>query len=255
MSQKPCLCQPSGVTARVPRRPPATFDRSATNEDPVERLARLAIEVSQCRGCERLVEWREQAATDKRAAYAHEEYWGRGVPGFGDPEASILFLGLAPAAHGANRTGRIFTGDRSGEWLYRALHRAGLANQAESIHRDDGLVLERAWVTSAVKCAPPDNKPLPEERDRCTAFLVREMAALVHLRVVVCLGAFAYQAAATHFGIRPRPKFAHGLEVPTSQNVTLVCSFHPSQQNTFTGRLTETMLDDVVTRAVEIAQD
>jgi len=166
----------------------------------------------------------------------------------------VLFLGLAPAAHGANRTGRIFTGDRSGDWLFRALHRAGLANQATSIDRNDGLRLDGAWVTSAVKCAPPGNKPNPDERHRCRAFLVREMEALTRLQVVVCLGSFAYEAATSHFAVRPRPKFGHGVEVSTSAGITLVCSFHPSQQNTFTGRLTEQMLDAVVRRAVALAQ-
>lgn len=197
--------------------------------------------------------WRRETAHVKRAAFADEKYWARGVPGFGDPEATVLFLGLAPAAHGANRTGRIFTGDRSGDWLFRALHRAGLANRPESIRRDDGLVLTGAWVTSAVKCAPPENRPNPQERDNCRSFLTREVSALTRLKVVVCLGAFAYEVATAQYGVRPRPKFGHGLEVETSSDVVLMCSFHPSQQNTFTGRLTEKMLDEVVQRAVERA--
>jgi uracil-DNA glycosylase family 4 len=192
-------------------------------------------------------------ALDKRAAYRDQTYWGRGVPGFGDPGARIMVLGLAPAAHGANRTGRVFTGDRSGDWLFRAMHRAGLANQPDSVSVDDGLVLAGAWVAAAVKCAPPDNKPLPEERDACRPFLQREVALLRRLRVVVCLGAFAYQAACGEFGVRPRPKFGHGVEVAAPNGLTLVCSFHPSQQNTFTGRLTEPMLDAVFSRAVELA--
>lgn len=192
-------------------------------------------------------------AVEKRASYRDEVYWGRPVPGFGDPSARVLVLGLAPAAHGANRTGRMFTGDRSGDWLFRAMHRAGLANQPESLHREDGLELRGAWVASAVRCAPPDNKPSPAERDNCRVFLQRELALLARLRVVVCLGAFAHEAACSEFGLRPRPKFAHLAEAPAPNGLTLLCSFHPSQQNTFTGRLTEPMLDAVFARAVELA--
>jgi uracil-DNA glycosylase family 4 len=220
----------------------------------VDSLVRLGKEVCDCRRCPRLVTWREQVAVDKRAAYRDQTYWGRGVPGFGDPEAGIMVLGLAPAAHGANRTGRVFTGDRSGDWLFRAMFRAGLANQPESVSIDDGLVLSGAWVAAAVKCAPPDNKPLPEERDACRPFLQREVALLRGLRVVVCLGAFAYEVACGEFGVRPRPKFGHGVEVAAPNGLTLVCSFHPSQQNTFTGRLTEPMLDAVFSRAVSLAE-
>jgi uracil-DNA glycosylase family 4 len=201
-----------------------------------------------------LVAWREQVAEEKRAAYRDEEYWGRPIPGFGDPDARIVVLGLAPAAHGANRTGRVFTGDRSGDWLFRAMHRAGLANQPDSVSIDDGLELVGAWVTAAVKCAPPANKPLPEERDACAPFLEREFAALSQLAVVVCLGQFGYQAACTHFGVRPRPTFGHGVEVPIDAGPTLVCSFHPSQQNTFTKRLTEPMLDAVFARAIALSR-
>ena len=190
---------------------------------------------------------------EKRASYRDQEYWGRPIPGFGDPLARIVVLGLAPAAHGANRTGRVFTGDRSGDWLFRAMHRAGLANQASSVSIDDGLQLSDAWVTAAVKCAPPDNKPLPVERDECRPFIRRELAMLSHLRVVVCLGAFAYEAACHEFGVRPRPKFGHLAEVAVPGGPTLVCSFHPSQQNTFTGRLTEPMLDAVFHRAVVLS--
>jgi uracil-DNA glycosylase family 4 len=218
----------------------------------VTALARLEQDVIGCRACPRLVEWREQVAVEKRAAYRTETYWGRPIPGFGDPHAGIVVLGLAPAAHGANRTGRVFTGDRSGDWLFRAMHRAGLANQSTSTSIDDGLQLSDAWVTAAVKCAPPGNQPLPDERDACAPFLTREFAGLSNLRVVVCLGQFGYQAACSHFGVRPRPKFGHGVEVPVSGGPTLICSFHPSQQNTFTKRLTEPMLDDVFRRAVAI---
>jgi uracil-DNA glycosylase family 4 len=219
----------------------------------VDSLGRLRDDVCDCRRCPRLVEWRERMAAEKRASYRDEVYWGRPVPGFGDPEARVLVLGLAPAAHGANRTGRMFTGDRSGDWLFRAMHRAGLANQPESLHRDDGLELRGAWVASAVRCAPPDNKPLPAERDNCRPFLQRELALLTNLRVVVCLGAFAHEAACSEFGLRPRPKFGHLAEAVAPNGLTLLCSFHPSQQNTFTGRLTEPMLDAVFSRAVALA--
>jgi uracil-DNA glycosylase family 4 len=211
-------------------------------------LRRVAREVAACRACDRLVAWRDEVAVIKRAAYRDEDYWSRGVPGFGDPKARVLVLGLAPAAHGANRTGRMFTGDRSGDWLYRAMFRAGFANQPTSHDRADGLALTDAWVTSAVKCAPPGNHPLPAERDMCRPYLQRELAALRQLRVVVCLGAFAYEAACAELAVRPRPRFGHGVEVPAGA-LTLLCSFHPSQQNTFTGRLTEPMLDDVFERA------
>ena len=203
-----------------------------------------------CRRCPRLVEWREHVAAEKRAAFRDERYWGRPVPGFGDPHARIVVLGLAPAAHGANRTGRVFTGDRSGDWLFRAMYRAGLANQPTSVHADDGLRLDGAWVTASVKCAPPANAPTPAERDACAPFLQRELDALAPA-VVVCLGAFGYDAACRHYGIRPRPRFGHGVEVP--RRARAAGSFHPSQQNTFTGRLTEPMLDAVFARAVELA--
>lgn len=196
-------------------------------------------------------------ALEKRAAYGDQEYWGRPIPGFGDPRGRVVVLGLAPAAHGANRTGRVFTGDRSGDWLFRAMHRAGLANQPTSVSRDDGLWLMDAWVTAAVKCAPPGNRPTPAERDACAPFLVRELEALSGARVVVCLGGFGFDAACRHFGVRPRPRFGHGLEIDLAERQgsgpVLLCSFHPSQQNTFTGRLTEPMLDAVFARAVELA--
>ena len=206
-----------------------------------------------CRACTRLVEWRERVAEEKRAAFRDEQYWGKPIPGFGDGSARIVVLGLAPAAHGANRTGRVFTGDRSGDWLFRAMHRAGLANQPTSVSADDGLALTDAWVTAAVKCAPPANKPTTAERDACAPFLQREMALLRRARVVVCLGGFGYDAAVRHFGVRPKPAFGHGVEVELDGGPTLLCSFHPSQQNTFTGRLTEPMLDTVFHRAVELA--
>jgi uracil-DNA glycosylase family 4 len=224
----------------------------------VESLDLLADEIADCRACPRLVEWRERVARDKRAAYADEEYWGRPVSGFGDPDARVLVVGLAPAAHGANRTGRMFTGDRSGEWLYRALHRIGFASQPESVSRDDGLTLTDAWVTAPVRCAPPDNKPTTVEREACVPWLEREVDLLDQVRVVVCLGGFAWgvvhRLLATR-GVevpRPRPKFAHGAVSETSGPVVLG-SYHVSQQNTFTGRLTEEMLDAVFTDARRLA--
>ncbi len=219
-----------------------------------ERLISLESEVISCRACPRLVDWREGVALEKRAAYRDETYWGRPIPGFGDPDARIVVLGLAPAAHGANRTGRVFTGDRSGDWLFRAMYRAGLANQPQSASVDDGLQLTDAWVTAAVKCAPPANRPSPSERDACAPFLEREFELLRRARVVVCLGGFGYDAACRHFEVRPRPKFGHGMEVPLPDGLRLLCSFHPSQQNTFTGRLTEGMLDDVFARATALVE-
>jgi len=213
----------------------------------------LAADVVACRACPRLVAWREQVAVERRAAYRDEVYWGRPIPGFGDPTASIVVLGLAPAAHGANRTGRVFTGDRSGDFLVAAMHRVGLANQPTSSHVGDGLALDGVWITAAVKCAPPANAPTPGERDACGPFLHRELDAL-RPQVVVCLGAFGYEAACRHHDVRPRPRFGHGLEVAVPGGPTLVCSFHPSQQNTFTGRLTGLMLDDVLRRAVALAR-
>ena len=186
----------------------------------VDSLPHLADDVASCRLCPRLVGWREAVATEKRAAYRDEVYWGRGVPGFGDPRATVVVFGLAPAAHGANRTGRVFTGDRSGDWLFRAMHRAGLASQPTSVSIDDGLSLTGAWVTAAVKCAPPDNKPLPVERSNCRPYLQRELEMLTEARVVVCLGAFAYEAACAEFGVRPRPKFGHGAELDRPQRTS-----------------------------------
>ena len=197
-------------------------------------------------------------AQTKRAAFAHEEYWGRPLPGFGDPEASVLVLGLAPAAHGGNRTGRIFTGDRSGDWLFAALWRSGFANQPTSVARDDGLTLSGCFVTAAVRCAPPANRPSPPERDTCLPYLRRELELLSAVRVIVCLGGFAWDAALRVLRDldvelpRPRPRFGHGTEVQT-ERLTLVGCYHVSQQNTFTGRLTEPMLDAVLHRARELA--
>jgi uracil-DNA glycosylase len=218
----------------------------------VNALGELRSEIESCRACPRLVAWREEVAVTKRASYRDDEYWGRPIGGFGDPNARIIVLGLAPAAHGANRTGRVFTGDRSGDWLYRAMFRAGLANQAESIARNDGLELTDAFVTAAVRCAPPGNKPLPTERDACRPFLVQELALLTRAKVMVCLGGFAYEVAWKHFGVAKPPKFGHGVQANASA-MTLLCSFHPSQQNTFTGRLTEPMLDAVFSTAVKLA--
>ena len=230
-------------------------ERNEDSKERAERLALIAEDVVACRSCPRLVDWRETVAADKKAAYRDWEYWGRGVPGFGDPDGRVVVMGLAPAAHGANRTGRMFTGDRSGDWLYRALFRAGLANQPQSTDVDDGLELSGAFVTSPVKCAPPANKPTPDERDGCRPFLDRELAVLP-ARVFVALGGFAYQALCSYFEIRPRPKFGHGIEVevPGERTLTILCSYHVSQQNTFTGRLTENMLDSVFTRARELAE-
>jgi len=225
-------------------------------EDRARALESLLDEVTSCRKCPRLVSWREQVARERRLAYRDEVYWGRPVPGFGDLDASIVVVGLAPAAHGGNRTGRIFTGDRSGDWLFRALWRAGLANQAESRERGDGLTLSGAYVTAVLRCAPPGNRPSTGERDRCLPYLERELGLLSEARVVVALGGFAYAALARMYGVRPRPSFGHGreVEVPGSQDVkTILCSFHPSQQNTFTGRLTEGMLDQIFERARDLA--
>lgn len=225
--------------------------------DAVDRLARIEAEIVRCRACPRLVEWRERAAREKVARFAEETYWGRPVPGFGDPEARIAVLGLAPAANGGNRTGRIFTGDRSGDFLFAALHRARLASQPTSVSRDDGLVLTGAFVTAVNRCAPPGNAPTPQERDRCLPFLIREVQALSELRVIVALGSYAWDGtlrvlAELDRRVRPKPRFGHAVEADVGPYVVLGC-FHPSQQNTFTGKLTASMIDDVFARAVELA--
>lgn len=215
----------------------------------MDSLKVISHDIATCRLCPRLVQWREKIAQEKRAAFRDDVYWGRGVPGFGDENARLWVVGLAPAAHGANRTGRMFTGDRSGDWLYRAMHKAGFASQAESVHADDGLLLQQAWVSSVVRCAPPDNKPTNEERDTCVQYFVREKTELTNVVVVVCLGKFAYDAVCRQWGIAKRPAFGHGVETTTPEGVHIICSFHPSQQNTFTGKLTEPMIDDVFARA------
>ncbi|HEX5265417.1 MAG TPA: uracil-DNA glycosylase [Acidimicrobiales bacterium] len=217
-----------------------------------DSLRKVTAEVVACRACPRLVVWREQVATEKRASFAGEEYWGRPLPSFGDPRAHLLVVGLAPAAHGGNRTGRIFTGDRSGDWLFSALWRAGYANQPTSVTPDDGLELTGAFIAAAVRCAPPANRPTTEERDRCAPYLVREMALLRDVRVIVTLGHFAHDAVCRLLALRPRPRFSHGSEAELPDGRFLLGCFHPSQQNTFTGKLTEDMLDAVFRRAREL---
>ncbi|MFN2616640.1 MAG: uracil-DNA glycosylase [Thermoleophilaceae bacterium] len=217
-----------------------------------EGLARLEGRVTRCRRCPRLVEWRERVAQEKRAAFADEDYWGRPVPGFGDPGARVYVLGLAPAAHGGNRTGRVFTGDRSGDWLFASLHRTGFANQPTSVHPGDGLRLEGAFVGAAVRCAPPANKPLPAERDNCLPYVEAEWELMPEIRVVVALGAYAWDAALRIEGVRPRPRFGHEAEERLPSGRALLGSYHPSQQNTFTGKLTGEMMDSVLARSREL---
>jgi len=215
----------------------------------------INAELISCHRCPRLVEWREHVADVRRAAFADEQYWGRPVPGFGDPNARVLVVGLAPAAHGANRTGRMFTGDRSGDWLFRALHRAGFANQPAAASVDDGMVLTDCYVTSAVHCAPPSNRPTAEEQNECSVWLGREIEAFADLRAIVALGGIGFDRVLRIGRLRgwsipvPKPRFAHGLELAVTEQITLVAGYHPSQQNTFTGRLTEQMLDHVFQRA------
>jgi uracil-DNA glycosylase family 4 len=230
-------------------RPARAVDRAA--------LFALTAEIIECRRCPRLVAWREQVAQEKVARFRDEKYWGRPLPGFGDPEARILILGLAPAAHGGNRTGRVFTGDASGDFLWAALHRAGLADRSASRRADDGLTLTDAYIAAAVRCAPPANKPSIAERDACAPFLRRELALLTGVRVLLALGAFGWDAGLRAMGelghvARPRPRFGHGAEAVVGPYV-LLGSYHPSQQNTFTGRLTAPMFDAVVARAIDVA--
>jgi uracil-DNA glycosylase family 4 len=220
-------------------------------------LAQLNACIVACRACPRLVEWREEVAREKRAAYRDEEYWGRPVPGFGDSQARVLICGLAPAAHGGNRTGRVFTGDRSGDWLYGALHRAGFANQPTSTHRGDGLRLINCYINACVRCAPPQNKPTPDERDACLPYLVAELQLLRHVRVIVCLGAFAWDGAWRALrALGPvsvrKPRFGHAVQAVIGPRTLLGC-YHPSQQNTFTGRLTRDMLDAILQQARALA--
>src|SRR4051812_34126823 len=226
---------------------------------PLRQMRDLAAEIHSCRLCPRLVEWREERAADPPRRYRGEDYWARPLDGFGDPAARVAIVGLAPAAHGGNRTGRIFTGDRSGDWLYAALFRAGFANQPTSSHRDDGLLLDGIYVTAVVRCAPPANRPTPEERDTCLPYLERELELLKSCRTIVALGGFAWDGtlrALRHLGEqvpRPKPRFGHGAEASIGR-WTLIGCFHPSQQNTFTGRLTEPMLDAVFSRAGELSR-
>jgi len=224
-----------------------------------DSLRAVHDEVVSCRRCPRLVAWREEAAASPPRRFAGRDYWARPVPGFGDPRARLVIVGLAPAAHGGNRTGRIFTGDRSGDWLFRSLHRAGLANQPASTSRDDGLKLTDCWVCAVVRCAPPTNKPLPAERDNCLGYTVRELGLLKRARAILALGSFAWdgmlRAARAHgVEVRPKPRFGHGAEADLGGRWTLVGSFHPSQQNTFTGKLTELMLDEVIGRAAALGR-
>jgi uracil-DNA glycosylase len=227
-------------------------------------LEELSEAVSSCRRCPRLVQWREQVARERRAAFKNEHYWGRPLPGFGDPAARVLVLGLAPAAHGANRTGRMFTGDRSGDFLFAALARTGFANQPTSVDRADGLALRDLRITAAVRCAPPANRPTPEERERCLPWTVREMELLGDVRVLLCLGGFAWDAALRLLTLldgprgkplRPKPRFGHGVELADvgDKPYALLGCYHPSQQNTFTGRLTEPMIDGVLLRTRRLA--
>jgi len=221
-----------------------------------DSLASLQDQIIACRLCPRLVEWREKVARERVRRFADQEYWGKPVPSFGDPRARLLVIGLAPAAHGGNRTGRIFTGDRSGDWLFRALHRAGFANQPTSVDRDDGLRLRDCYVTAVVRCAPPQNKPLPQEIANCKPYLLRELELLNRVRVIVALGRLAFDRAVASVGLEEdatrRPKFKHAAECRMHKGITLIASFHPSQQNTFTGKLSEPMFDRVFTRARKI---
>ena len=214
-----------------------------------DSLERVARDVVACRLCPRLVEWREQVAREPRPSFRDQRYWARPLAGLGTADARLLVIGLAPAAHGGNRTGRIFTGDRSGDWLFRALHRAGFANQPTSVSREDGLEVRDTYIAAAVRCAPPGNRPLPEETANCAPYLDRELALLTQRRVVVVLGEFAQRRVWSSLGVGRRPKFAHAAEAVLGDGCTLIASYHPSQRNTFTGLLTEAMFDSVFTRA------
>jgi uracil-DNA glycosylase family 4 len=220
----------------------------------VDSWEKLYDDVVNCRKCPRLVWWREKVAAEKRFAFRDWTYWGRPLPGFGDRRAKVMALGLAPAAHGGNRTGRIFTGDRSGDWLFRALYRAGFGNQPTSASRDDGLELHGAYVTAAVRCAPPGNKPTPPERGNCNPYLQRELRLLEDLRVIVPLGHFAYDGLTLALGVRGRPRFGHGAEWRLADDRVVLCSYHPSQRNTFTSLVTEEMFDQLFRRARELAE-
>ncbi len=252
-SVRPNSCQPGGATG-------VTFLGMSRFKSSSANLARIAREVEGCSRCDRLTTWCREVARTKRRAFAEEEYWGKPVPGFGDSAARIWIIGLAPAAHGGNRTGRVFTGDRSGDFLYAALFRAGLANQPHSVSRDDGLKLSGVYISAAGRCAPPENKPTPQELANCQEWLDRELSALARVKVIVALGGIAWDAALKLLARsgqllpRPRPAFGHAAAVSIGNRTLLGC-YHVSQQNTFTGRLTESMIDAVLSRAQEIAAD
>jgi uracil-DNA glycosylase family 4 len=257
---------PDDPAGQVTAVPPAARDAAEVRRSAASvGLEELSAAVSVCRACPRLVTWREEVAADKRAAFADQPYWGRPIAGWGSATPGVLVIGLAPAAHGGNRTGRIFTGDRSGDWLFAALHRVGLASQPTSVHAGDGLRLVDTRMAAAVRCAPPQNKPTTTERDTCAPWLHRELELVLdHVRAVVCLGSFGWAAALRALGDvgfavpRPRPRFGHGAEVElvdaAGHRLTVLGSFHPSQQNTFTGKLTEPMLDAVLGRAAEMGR-
>ncbi|MCI5073291.1 uracil-DNA glycosylase [bacterium] len=224
----------------------------------MQALDQINKAIINCQQCPRLLDWQKHIKSHKRAAYKNEAYWSKPVPSFGDPKAQILVLGLAPGAHGANRTGRLITGDSSGDWLFRSMHKAGLCNQASSRHKDDGLQLINTWISNVVHCAPPENKPKTNERDNCLHFLTQELQALNHLKLIVCLGQYAYDAllkTLKHHSLAklpsPKLKYKHGLQLK-AEPYTIVCSYHPSQQNTFTKKLTQAMLDDVFLSAKNI---
>ncbi len=227
----------------------------------MKALTNLQKQIITCTRCPRLVAWREQMAREKVKRFAEDKYWGKPIPSFGDHQARLLIVGLAPAAHGGNRTGRIFTGDRSGDWLFRALHKAGFANQPTSVHRDDGLKLTDCYITATLRCAPPQNKPTPEEIASCRPYLLREIELLKNVRVILGLGKIGFDNALSAFSevfnldLSPRPKFAHGVEHTLNSKLTLLGTFHPSQQNTFTGKLTEAMFDRIFRRVRELLQD